>query len=189
MLTNSQYGEEKHWEIPKENQGFWWSWGASHRANGVIKRMCCVKTVMWKIANWIHILINIEGCIQCWSDNVEATCRDIWMTSFRCVSIQLRSCLWLRNALPTFKVVRGRTEQTGNDGWLWRLFTEWDSWIHKLHSIALRDASFRRTIRWNMLQRAQTAKWEQRSDNEVRTTQWGTPLSRSTQIMQKEQLR
>ena len=144
---------------------------------------------MWKIANWMHILFNIEGCIQCWSDNVEATCREIWMTSFTYVSIQLRSCLWLRNALPTFKIVRGKTVQTGLDGWLWKLFTEWNSWIHKLQSIALWDASFRRTIRWNMLQRAQTAKIEQRSDNEVRTTQWETPLSRSTQIMQKEQLR
>ena len=90
----------------------------------------------------------------CWSDNFEATFREIWMTSFRYVSIQLRSCLWLRNALPTFKVVKGRTEQTGLDGWLWRPFTEWNLCIHKLQSIALRDASFRRTIRWKLLQRA-----------------------------------
>ena len=114
---------------------------AHHRNYGVIQRMCCVKNCYVKDR-------------QCWSDNVEATCREIWMTSFRCVSIKLRSCLWVRNALLTFKVMSGRTELTGLDGWLWMLFTEWNSWIHKLHSIALRDASFRRTIRWKLLQRA-----------------------------------
>ena len=36
------------------------------------------------------------------------------------------------------------------EGANWRdSMDEWVSWIHKLHSIALRDASFRRTIRWN----------------------------------------